>query len=83
MIRTQIQLPDPLYREVQRVAQEQDWSIAEVMRRGAEAVARAYPPIKGRAGSGWKLPPPIQSQLLVSDPAALKEVMMADGETML
>ena len=40
MIRTQIQLPEPLYREVKRVALEQDWSIAEVIRRGAEAVAR-------------------------------------------
>ena len=49
MIRTQIQLPEPLYREVQRVALEQDWSIAEVIRRGAEAVARTYPQLKGPA----------------------------------
>ena len=43
MTRTQIQLPDPLYREIKRLAQEQDWSIAEVLRRGAEAILRAYP----------------------------------------
>ena len=49
MIRTQIQLPEPLYREIKRVAFEQDWSIAEVIRRGAEAVARTYPPLKGPA----------------------------------
>lgn len=83
MIRTQIQLPDPLYREVQRVAQEQDWSIAEVMRRGAEAVARAYPPIKGSAGKPWALPPPIQSKLLIADPTALREAMRADHEAIL
>jgi hypothetical protein len=43
MTKTQIQLPDPLYREVKRVAREQDWSLAEVLRRGAEYVVRCYP----------------------------------------
>ena len=43
---TQIQLPDPLYKEVQRVAREQDWSIAEVIRRGVESVIQSYPQIK-------------------------------------
>jgi hypothetical protein len=83
MIRTQIQLPDPLYREVQRVAREQDWSIAEVMRRGAEAVARSYPPIKGPAAKSWSFPPPIQSKLLVTDAAALKDTIQADHEAQL
>jgi hypothetical protein len=77
MIRTQIQLPDPLYREVQRIAREQDWSIAEVMRRGAEAVARAYPPEKTK---NWRLAPPLKATLLVSDPARLREMAQADGE---
>lgn len=80
MIRTQIQLPDPLYREVQRVAREQDWSIAEVMRRGAEAVARTYPPIKGPVAKSWSFALPIQSKLLLSDPAALRAAMQADHE---
>jgi hypothetical protein len=79
MIRTQIQLPDPLYREVQRIAREQDWSIAEVIRRGAEAVTRAYPPSKS-SRQPWRLPPPIQSVLLVSDPKALRELAQADAE---
>jgi len=83
MIRTQIQLPDPLYREVKRVAAEQDWSIAEVMRRGAEAVARAYPPFKNKAGSEWKLPPPVKSELLVSDPEGLKSATRTDSEPVL
>ena len=83
MVRTEIQLPEPLYREVQRVAQEQDWSIAEVMRRGAEAVARAYPPIKGSAGQPWALPPPIQSRLLIADPVALRDALRGDHEVAL
>lgn len=80
MIRTQIQLPDPLYRDVQRVARQQDWSIAEVIRRGAEAVVRAYPPCK-EPSSAALLPPPLQIRLLVSDPGALRELIRADAET--
>lgn len=79
MIRTQIQLPDPLYRDVQRVARQQDWSIAEVMRRGAEAVVRAYPPHK-QSPSGASLPPPLKTRLLVSEPTALRDAVRADAE---
>lgn len=80
MIRTQIQLPEPLYREVQRVAREREWSIAEVMRRGAEAVTRAYPAGNRGEAKGWRLPPPLESRLLIMDPAALDEAIRADQE---
>ena len=80
MIRTQIQLPDQLYREVQRVAETQEWSIAEVIRRGAEAITRAYPSIKEKGSQTWRLPPPIQSKMLVQDPDALKEILRGDME---
>lgn len=81
MIRTQIQLPDPLYREVQRVAREQDWSMAEVMRRGAEAVTRNYPSIKKPVSAGWSMPPPLRSKLLITDAAALAEAIRGDEDT--
>ena len=55
MRKTQIQLPEPLYGEVKRVARERDWSLAEVLRRGAEYVVRCYPP-RQRQGDSWKLP---------------------------
>lgn len=42
MKRTQIQLPDPLYAELKRVAEAQDWSVAEAIRRGAEYIVRCY-----------------------------------------
>ncbi len=80
MVRTQIQLPDPLYREVQRVAKTQDWSLAEVMRRGAEAVVRAYPAIKVQPGQAWQFPAPIASKVLVDDAAAMREIVMSDAE---
>lgn len=43
MIRTQIQLPDELYREAKRIAAEQEISLAEVLRRGLEHMQRIYP----------------------------------------
>lgn len=80
MIRTQIQLPDQLYREVQRVARDQEWSIAEVIRRGAESVIRAYPSLKEKATPGWKLPPPIQSKMLVHDPEILRDLIRDEAD---
>lgn len=80
MIRTQIQLPGPLYREVRRIAQAQDWSIAEVIRRGAEAVVRSYPPDKKDTRSPWQLPEPIKAQLLVENAASLRDFVRSDAE---
>ncbi|MFA5508022.1 MAG: CopG family transcriptional regulator [Vulcanimicrobiota bacterium] len=53
MKRTQIQLPETLYDQVKRLAEEQEWSIAEVLRRGAEYMVGCYPP---RAQLGWTPP---------------------------
>ena len=85
MVRTQIQLPDPLYREVKRIAREQDWSIAEVIRRGAESVARTYPAIKsvGDKTTVWSFPAPLKSRLLIRDPGALKTALQNDHESRL
>ncbi len=56
MIRTQIQLPDELYREAKRIAAEQEISLAEVLRRGLEHMQRVYPP---RPNNGsWQAPKP-------------------------
>jgi len=80
MIRTQIQIPEPLYREVQRVAREHEWSIAEVLRRGAEVVTRAYPASNKTSAKVWRLPPPIASELKIVDPEALRDAMAADDD---
>jgi len=80
MIRTQIQLPEPLYREIKRIARDQDWSLAEVIRRGAEAVVRSYPDGKRQAEAGPKLPPPIQAKLRIEDPEELKALISRDWD---
>jgi metal-responsive CopG/Arc/MetJ family transcriptional regulator len=56
MKRTQIQIPDPLYREVKRLAALRDWSVSEVFRRAVEMLLARYPDIK-QPGE-WKLPEP-------------------------
>jgi hypothetical protein len=43
MIKTQIQLPDALYHKAKAIAEQREWSLAEVVRRGIEHMALAYP----------------------------------------
>ncbi len=59
MIKTQIQLPDALYREAKRVAEEREMSLAEVVRRGLEYITQAYPALAGKR-EDWKLPGPFK-----------------------
>jgi len=53
MMRTQIQLPDRIYAEAKRIAQEHEISLAEVVRRGVEWMIACYPP--GRVAD-WEMP---------------------------
>lgn len=54
MIKTQVQLPDQLYYKAKAIAEQREWSLAEVVRRGIEYMALAYP-VQETAG-GWELP---------------------------
>lgn len=55
MRRTQIQLPEALYAAVKRLAEAQQWSLSEVLRRGAEYMVQVH---KGVGeDSEWKPPP--------------------------
>jgi Arc/MetJ-type ribon-helix-helix transcriptional regulator len=56
MKRTQIQIPDPLYKEVKRLAALREWSISEVFRRAVEDLLDRYPPVKRK--QEWSLPEP-------------------------
>jgi hypothetical protein len=57
MIKTQVQIPDRLYREAKRVAAENEISFAEVVRRGLEEVVQHFP--SGRqSASEWRPPGP-------------------------
>jgi hypothetical protein len=43
MIKTQIQIPDDLYRELKHLAKRKEWSLAETLRRGGEFMLEIYP----------------------------------------
>jgi hypothetical protein len=54
MIKTQVQLPDELYHTAKAIAEQREWSLAEVVRRGIESMALAYPLRK--TSKPWALP---------------------------
>lgn len=60
MIKTQIQIPDHLYREAKRIAVEYEMSFAEVVRRGLEKSLISYPP---RTTAEWQPPTPVHLEL--------------------
>lgn len=55
MVKTQIQLPDELYRALKRLAEAKEWSLAETLRRAAEQFLACHPVPPART-SGWKPP---------------------------
>ncbi len=55
MMKTQIQMPDYLYREAKRIAEQYEMSLAEVVRRGLERVIPSYPDRGGKSDI-WTLP---------------------------
>lgn len=55
MVKTQVQIPDHLYREGKRIAAEYEMSFADVVRRGLEHVIPSFPP-RREAKKAWKLP---------------------------
>ncbi len=55
MVKTQVQIPDALYREAKRIAAESEMSFAEVVRRGLEEIILHHPPGRRRQDE-WEPP---------------------------
>ena len=55
MTRTQIQFPDPLYQRLKEIAEQQDWSLSEVMRKAAEQYVTRFPEGPKPQGT-WRFP---------------------------
>ncbi len=72
MIKTQVQLPDELYKEAKRVAREREISLAEVMRRGIEYITSVYPPLCST--QDWSPPEPQHLGSFVSSPGDWREM---------
>jgi hypothetical protein len=57
MVRTQVRLPDELYRQAKRLAAEQGITLAELVRRGLEHMLRIHSP-REQNERPWRLPDP-------------------------
>ena len=55
MIKTQIQLPDELYRRVKAFAEQREWSLAETFRLAVEQMFERYPSTSERPDA-WRVP---------------------------
>jgi hypothetical protein len=73
MVRTQIQLPDEIYRKAKRIAAQHEISLAEVVRRGLEHMIRVHPTSTGPEET-WTLPPPRHLGAFLSSPADFREL---------
>lgn len=58
MVRTQIQLPDELYRKARALAEAQEWSLAETVRRSLEMFIPTYPRATEPRDEPWRMPEP-------------------------
>jgi hypothetical protein len=63
MVKTQIQIPDGLYKRLKRLADEQEWSFAETLRRGAELLLATRPVAGSQDTAAWCLEPPANTRL--------------------
>lgn len=78
MVKTQIQVPEELFRDVRSFANAREWSLAETFRRGAELLLEVYdgspqnspwiPPVSTKVG--WK----------GLTPAQLRELAFRDAD---
>jgi len=55
MTRTQVQFPDPLYQRLKEIAERQDWSLSEVMRKAAEHFVSRFPE-EPKPQAVWRFP---------------------------
>ncbi len=58
MIKTQVQIPDDLFRRAKAIAAAREWSFAELVRRGLEQIVLRYPAPPPAGHVEWKLPAP-------------------------
>lgn len=71
MIRTQIQLPDDVYRRAKQVAEAREISLAELMRRGLEYMLSVYAP--SDTPESWQPPSPRRLGWMGLSPREIKE----------
>jgi len=58
MVKTQIQIPEDLYKELKNLAKRKEWSLAETLRRGGEYLLEIFPGEGLPESSKWTPPSP-------------------------
>lgn len=71
MTRIQIQFPDPLYQRLKEIAEQQDWSLSEVMRKAAEHFITRFPE-DPKPKAVWRFPTLDCGGNFLTDPASLR-----------
>ena len=71
MTRTQIQFPEPLYQRLKQIAERQDWSLSEVMRKAAEHFVARFPE-EPQPKAGWRFPTLDCGGDFLADPTSLR-----------
>ena len=71
MTRTQIQFPDPLYQRLKEIAERQDWSLSEVMRKAAEQFVTRFPE-SPQPKAVWRFPTLDCDGDFLADPATFR-----------
>lgn len=56
MTKTQIQVPEELFREIRAFSKRREWSLAETFRRGVELLLQVYSDTDATAGAVWTPP---------------------------
>jgi hypothetical protein len=71
MTRTQIQFPDPLYQRLKVIAEQQDWSLSELMRKPAELFIARFPE-DPKPNAVWRFPTLACGGDFLTEPANLR-----------
>ena len=71
MVKTQIQIPDTLYQRLKRIAEQQDWSLSEVMRKAAGHFITRFPE-DPKPKAVWRFPTLDCGGDFLTDPAHLR-----------
>lgn len=84
MVKTQIQIPEDLYRDLKKLAKRKEWSLAETLRRGGESLLQQYA-TSGPASPSGDWSPPTSRRVGWKGLSAeqLKEAAMEDEDARL
>lgn len=80
MTKTQIQVPEELFRKIRALAKQREWSLAETFRRGAELLLEVYPVPPDQSPTAWTPPTSSEVGWLGLTAEELREAAFADTE---